>query len=167
MSGNGTYVKEVFNKLGMQNQGIVGVVAFAKKFAGETVPTVAAKINDLVNNMGKYDHCSQLIYYEKAEGEPELLSAIDFKTKTLEAALGNIKFKNSEAKIPLFGLKTALNALEGFDFENIGGYVSAVHGVLPYASESTHPSYLALSHKRRFTLNPDLICSTQHLIRVK
>jgi len=133
ISGNGTYVKEVFNKLGMQNQGIVGVVAFAKKFAGETVPTVAAKINDLVNNMGKYDHCSQLIYYEKAEGEPELLSAIDFKTKTLEAALGNIKFKNSEAKIPLFGLKTALNALEGFDFEDIGGYVTAVHGVLPYA----------------------------------
>ena len=134
LSGNGTYVKDVLNKLGMQHQGIK---AFAKKLAGEKGPKVTAKINDLVNNMGKYDHCSQLIYYEKAEGEPELLSAIDFKKKTLKAALGNIKFKYSEAKVPFFGLNTALKALQGFDFEDMAGYVGTVHGVLPYASEST------------------------------
>ena len=134
LSGNSTYVKEVLNKLGMQHQGIK---ALAKKLAGEKGPKVAAQFNDLVNNVGKFDHCSQLIYYEKAEGEPELLSAANFKKKTLEAALGNIKFKNSEAKVPLFGLGTALKALQGFDFEDIAGYVGAVHGVLPYASEST------------------------------
>ena len=141
LSGNGTYVKDVLNKLGMQHQGIK---AFAKKLAGEKGPKVTAKINDLVNNMGKFDHCSQLIYYEKAEGEPELLSAADFKNKTLADALklNNIKFKNSEAKIPFFGLGTFLKSLHGFDFEDISGYVGEVHGVLPYASESTPPQTL-------------------------
>ena len=149
MCGNSTYIKDVFDKFELQHQGPVGagvkfLGASFEKNGGKEGPNFGAKINDLINNLGKFDHCSQLIYYEKAEGEPELLSAADFKNKTLADALklNNIKFKNSEAKIPFFGLGTFLKSLHGFDFEDISGYVGEVHGVLPYASESTPPQTL-------------------------
>ena len=151
--GNSTYLKEVFSKFVPQYQSINAIV---EKVAGKTDDLLHAKINDLVNNLGKFDHCSKIIYYENPEGEPELLSAIDFKNKTLAAALTanntkfNTKIENLEAdilkKIP-FRFGPAVSRWEGDgDFENIFAFLNDAHGVLPYASESTPLMRHALPH---------------------
>ena len=174
MCGNSTYIKDVFDKFELQHQGPVGagvkfLGASFEKNGGKEGPKFGAKINDLINNLGKFDHCSQLIYYESAEGEPELLSAIDFSKKTLEAAVENIKFKDSEAK-PSLGLHSVLDALGGpADFKDIPEYLFAVHGVLPYASESTPlmpaftsaapPCDLTLSAQHAAPIWPLCMCS--------
>ena len=165
--GNSTYIKEVFSKFVPLYQSINAIV---EKVAGKTDDLLHAKINDLVNNLGKFDHCSKIIYYENPEGEPELLSAIDFKNKTLAAALTandtkfNTKIENLEAKIlkkTPFRFRPAGSRWEGDgDFDGIFEFLNDAHGVLPYASESTPLMPCHIFHKRRFTLIASSLRST-------
>ena len=61
--GNGTYIKDCFGKLGsvldgrsvLDDRADKSIMAIVEKFFG-------AKINALFHNLGKYEHCSQLIY---------------------------------------------------------------------------------------------------------
>ena len=79
----------------------------------------------------------------------------DFKHKTLADALkvNSIEFKNIgekiREKIPKmpFGLGPAQKEKDG-DFDNILEFIPDVHGVLPYASESTSLAPRHFSHKR-------------------
>tara|TARA_B100000795_G_scaffold21673_1_gene14437 strand:+ start:186 stop:617 length:432 start_codon:yes stop_codon:yes gene_type:complete len=124
-------MKDVVEKLESQNQllkatATVGHFLKPKQIKPEQIKEALYKQFD---NLGKYEHCSMLIHYEKAEEDPVLLNADDFKKKTLENALivNNITFKQSDADF--FTRKDD-------DFFNILNYIDQVHGVLPYASES-------------------------------
>ena len=164
--GNGTYLKDVFGKLGsvldggsvLDDSADKLISAIVEKFFGTQINDfkLRAKINDLLHNLGKYEHCSKIIYYEKAEGEPLLLLPEDFKNKTLADALkvNSIEFKNigekireKIPKIPFFGHGPAQKEKDG-DFDNILEFIPDVHGVLPYASESTSLAPRHFFHKR-------------------
>ena len=91
----------------------------------------------------------------------------DFKHKTLADALkvNSIEFKNigekireKIPKIPFFGHGPAQKERDG-DFDNILEFIPDVHGVLPYASESTSLAPRHIFHKRPL---PDFTRSTQH-----
>ena len=127
LTGNGTFMKDVVEKLESQNQKFEAVAGIFKKT--ESVEQTKDALYKQFDNLGKYEHCSMLIHYEKAEEDPVLLNADDFKKKTLENALivNNITFKQSDADF--FTRKDD-------DFFNILNYIDQVHGVLPYASES-------------------------------
>lgn len=144
LTGNGTFMKEVVEKLESQNQefkaGVAAAGIFNKKIE-KTVEQTKEALYKQFDNLGKYEHCSMLIHYEKAEEDPVLLNADDFKKKTLENALlvNNITFKQSDANFH-FGRNTALDHLAGKhkdpDFSDITSCLNDIHGVLPYASES-------------------------------
>jgi len=146
LPGNAKYVKEVFEKIKSQHRGAVGAVVH-KLFSAE----LDAKIVDLQNNLGKYNHCSKIIYYEEAEQkEPELLSGIEFKEKTLKDVIeaNDVQFARSDAP-PKGGFDTAGKFLgrmfgkDGPDFKSIPDFLNDAHGVLPYAMS---PSYKNLKY---------------------
>ena len=126
------------------------------------------KINDLLTNLGNYDHCSKLIYYEEvgAKEGPTLLSGSDFKKTTLKAAVdaNGIRFQNIDAKA-FFGIRTFFKWIfqEESDFKDVMEFLGAAHGVLPYASESTLLTHLATYLPQKCHSSPsDFICSGQH-----
>ena len=139
LTGNGTFMKEVVEKLESQNQNIKAAAGFFRMT--KSVEQTKEALYKQFDNLGKYEHCSMLIHYEKAEENPVLLNADDFKKKTLENALlvNNITFKQSVKKFRA-GIVTAIDHITGkhkdADFRDITGYIVQVHGVLPYASES-------------------------------
>ena len=165
MPGNVAYINEVLKKVKDQHQGVVGGVV---KMAVSKLDNGKDKINDLLTNLGNYDHCSKLIYYEEvgAKEGPTLLSGSDFKKTTLKAAVdaNGIRFQNIDAKA-FFGIRTFFKWIfqEESDFKDVMEFLGAAHGVLPYASESTLLTHLATYLPQKCHSSPsDFICSGQH-----
>ena len=132
-------MKDVVEKLESQNQKFEAAAGIFKKT--KSVEQTKDALYKQFDNLGKYEHCSMLIHYEKAEEDPVLLNADDFRKKTLENALlvNNITFEQSDADFK-GGLFTAVSYITGKhkdgEFPDIKDYILQVHGVLPYASES-------------------------------
>ena len=158
-------MKEVVEKLESQNQNIKAAAGFFRMT--KSVEQTKEALYKQFDNLGKYEHCSMLIHYEKAEENPVLLNADDFKKKTLENALlvNNITFKQSDADLKA-GIHTAVSYITGKhkdgDFPDIKDYIFQVHGVLPYASESKPTLSHASSHLSHAQLLSDFICPAQH-----